>query len=92
MPFSFSNPSLQMHARSTQEAFGSHMTCPQLSARGNQIEVHVCQDRIVLSFFLETFMAVGQKTGAGSNPCISRVVSKPDRDHGTTTMAIKPLG
>ena len=34
---------------------------------------------------LETFMAVVQRTGAGSDPRISHVVSKSDRDHGTAT-------
>ena len=36
---------------------------------------------------LETFMGVVQRTGAGSKPCIPRVVSKSDRDHGTATTA-----
>ena len=37
-------------------------------------------------------MGVEQRTGAGSNPCISRVVSKSDRDHGMATMAHRTLG
>ena len=41
---------------------------------------------------LETFMAVVQKTGPVSNPRISRVVSKSDRDHGTATTAHRTLG
>ena len=41
---------------------------------------------------LETFMAVVQRTGAGSKPRISRVVSKSDSDHGTATTATEPLG
>ena len=39
---------------------------------------------------LDTFMAIGQKTGAGSNPRNSRVVSKPDRDHSTANTATDP--
>ena len=37
-------------------------------------------------------MAVVQRTGAGSNPLISRVVSKSDRDHRTATTYNRPLG
>ena len=37
-------------------------------------------------------MGVVQRTGAGSNPRISRVVSKPDSDHRTATMAHRTLG
>ena len=37
-------------------------------------------------------MGVVQRTGAGSNPRISRVVSKSDRDHGTATTANRTLG
>ena len=32
---------------------------------------------------LETFMGVVQRTAAGSNPRISRIVSKSDSDHGS---------
>ena len=39
----------------------------------------------------ETFMAVLQRTGADTDPCIPRVVSKSDSIHGTATMAIEPL-
>ena len=41
---------------------------------------------------LETLMGVGQRTGPGTNPCIPRVVSKPDSNHGTVTMAQRTLG
>ena len=41
---------------------------------------------------LETFMALVQKSGAGSNTRITRVVSKSDRDHGTATTANRNLG
>ena len=41
---------------------------------------------------LETFMGVDQRTGEGSKPRIPLVVSKSDRDHGTATTAIEPLG
>ena len=41
---------------------------------------------------LETFMAVVQKTGPGSKPRISRVVSKSDSDHRTATTAHRTLG
>ena len=41
---------------------------------------------------LETFMGAVQKTGAGSNPHISCVVSKSDRDHGTATTDNRTLG
>ena len=41
---------------------------------------------------LETFMGVVQRTGAGSNPRISRVVSKSDRQHGTATTDNRTLG
>ena len=37
-------------------------------------------------------MAVVQRTGAGSKPRISRVVSKSDSNHGTATMAHRTLG
>ena len=37
-------------------------------------------------------MGVEQRTGAGSNPRISRVVSKSDRDHGTATTDNRNLG
>ena len=47
---------------------------------------------IRLGSLLETFMGLDQRTGAGSNPCISRVVSKSDSDHGTATTATEPLG
>ena len=36
---------------------------------------------------LETFMGVEQRTGPGTNPCISRVVSKSDSDLWTATTA-----
>ena len=45
-----------------------------------------------ISNYLETFMGVEQRTGEGSKPRIPRVVSKSDRDHGTATTAIEPLG
>ena len=41
---------------------------------------------------LETFIGVDQRIGAGSNPRISRVVSKPDRDHGMATTDNRNLG
>ena len=41
---------------------------------------------------LETFMAVVQRTGPGTNPCIPCVVSKSDSIHGTATTATEPLG
>ena len=41
---------------------------------------------------LETFMAVVQRTGAGSKPRIPCVVSKSDRDHGTATTDNRNLG
>ena len=41
---------------------------------------------------LETFMGVVQRTGAGSKPRISSVVSKSDRDQGMATTATEPLG
>ena len=41
---------------------------------------------------LETFMGVEQRPGAGSNPRISCVVSKSDRDHGTATTDDRTLG
>ena len=47
---------------------------------------------IGMKCFLETFMAIVQRTGAGSNPRISRVVSKSDRDQGTATTAHRTLG
>ena len=37
-------------------------------------------------------MGVVQRTGAGSKPRISRVVSKSDRDHGTATTDNRTLG
>ena len=37
-------------------------------------------------------MGVDQRTGEGSKPRISCVVSKSDRDHGTATTAQKTLG
>ena len=37
-------------------------------------------------------MGVEQRTGAGSNQRISRVVSKSDRDHGTATTDNRTLG
>ena len=37
-------------------------------------------------------MGVDQRIVAGSNPGISRVVSKPDRDHGTATTDNRNLG
>ena len=42
--------------------------------------------------FLETFMGVVQRTGAGSKPRISRVVSKSDRDHGSGYYGNRTLG
>ena len=44
---------------------------------------------------LETFIGVGQNTGAGSKPRIFRVVSKSDRDHeigyyGNRTLGLTP--
>ena len=41
---------------------------------------------------LETFMAVVQRTGAGSKPRISRVVPKSDRAHRTATTDNRNLG
>ena len=41
---------------------------------------------------LETFMGLEQRAGPGTNPRISRVVSKSDSDHGTATTATEPLG
>ena len=41
---------------------------------------------------LETVMGVDQRTGEGSKPRISRVVSKSDRDHGTATTDDRNLG
>ena len=41
---------------------------------------------------LETFMGVVQRTGAGSKPRISRVVSKSDRDHGSGYYGNRTLG
>ena len=38
-----------------------------------------------LEAVLETFMGLDQRTGAGTNPRIPRVVSKSDRDHGMAT-------
>ena len=40
----------------------------------------------------EGFYGGRQKTVPGSIPCILRVVSKSDRDHGTATTATEPLG
>ena len=37
-------------------------------------------------------MGVEQRTGAGSNPRMSCVVSKPDRDHGTAHKDNRTLG
>ena len=37
-------------------------------------------------------MGVEQRIGAGSNPRISRVVSKSDRDHGTAATDNRTLG
>ena len=51
-----------------------------------------CVCRKVKDSNLETFMAVVQRTGAGSNPRISRVVSKSDRDHRTATTDNRTLG
>ena len=41
---------------------------------------------------LETFMGVVQRTGAGSKPRNSRVVSKSDRDHGNGYYGNRTLG
>ena len=41
---------------------------------------------------LETFMGGVQRTGAGSNPHIPRVVSKSDSNHGMATTAHRTLG
>ena len=41
---------------------------------------------------IETFLGGVQRTGAGSKPRISRVVSKSDRDHVSATMAHRTLG
>ena len=43
-------------------------------------------------FYLETFMGLDQRTGAGTNPRIPRVVSKSDRDHRTATTDNRNLG
>ena len=37
-------------------------------------------------------MAVVQRTAVGSNPCISHVVSKSDRDHRTATTDNRTIG
>ena len=47
--------------------------------------------------YLETFMGVEQRTGAGSKPRISRVVSKPDSNHwsgyyGHRILGLTPAG
>ena len=41
---------------------------------------------------LETFYGGRQKTEIGSKPRIPSVVSKPDRNHGTATMAHRTSG
>ena len=41
---------------------------------------------------LETFMGVDQRTGEGSNPPITLVVSKSDSNHGSATTANRTLG
>ena len=45
-------------------------------------------ERRYIAEVVETFMAVVQKTGPGSNPC----VSKSDSDHRTATTAHRTLG
>ena len=42
---------------------------------------------LVVYRHLETFMALVQRIAPGTNPLISRVVSKSDSDHGTATTA-----
>ena len=42
--------------------------------------------------YLETFMVVDQRTGEGSNPRITLVVSKSDSNHGSDTTANRTLG
>ena len=38
-----------------------------------------------ITVLIETFMGLDQRTGAGTNQRIPRVVSKSDRDHGMAT-------
>ena len=49
---------------------------------------HICY----LCVFLRNFYGGVQRTGAGSNPHSSRVVSMSDRDHGTATTDNRTLG
>ena len=70
--------------------FDIHMKCPHLGK--NEIMYWTNFQRFGIKHWLETFMAVVQRTGAGSNPRISCVVSKSDSDHGTATTATEPLG
>ena len=51
----------------------------------------VIEYRMVNAVF-ETFMGVVQRTGAGSKPRISRVVSKSDSDHGSGYYGHRNLG
>ena len=57
------------------------LSCPGVQTRGGGDSIS-----------LETFMAVVQRTGAGSKPLIPCVVSKSDRDHGTATTDNRNLG